>query len=450
MTTLAIGRQIFEVPGSFDQSTRHQAQANRFIPGGAHTYAKGEDQFPEHLAPVIVRGQGAHVWDLDGNRFIELGSGLRSVTLGHGYRPVCDAAVRALMGGTNFTRPAHIELEAAQTMLSLVPDAEMIKFAKNGSDVTTAALRLARAATGRDLVALCADQPFFSVDDWFIVTTPMDSGVSRSSRDETLTFRFNDIDSLKQLFEKHPKQIAAVFLEGERDVAPSPGFLKAVRDLCTREGTVLVFDEIVAGMRLHTGGAQTLHEIQPDLSTWGKAMANGFALAALMGRRDLMKLGGLDETKQDRVFLLSTTNGAETHSLAACIETIRAYQSRDIVNVLARIGSEVRDGFNQITSSIGIGNRLYASGHPANLVFVTEDSNGSRSQPMRTLFMQEMIKRGVLAPNLVVSAALADKDIEHFLWAVGESADIYKKALEDGVEKYLVGRSVKPVFRKRA
>lgn len=450
MTLFDIGRQIFEVPGSFERSMRHQAEASGLIPGGAHTYAKGHDQFPEYLAPVIVRGQGAHVWDLDGNRFVEFGSGLRSVTLGHGYRPVCDAASRALMGGTNFARPAHLELEAAKAMLALVPGAEMIKFAKNGSDVTTAALRLARAATGRDLVALCCDQPFFSVDDWFIVTTPMDSGVSRGARGESLTFRFNDIDSLKQLFEQHPRQIAAVFLEGERDVAPAPDFLQAVRELCTREGAVLVFDEIVAGMRLHLGGAQTLHEVQPDLSCWGKAMANGFALAALMGKRELMQLGGLEETNRDRVFLLSTTNGAETHALAACIETIREYQAHDIIHELARIGSEIRDGFNQITSSLGIGNHLYASGHPANLVFVTEDANGSRSQPMRTLFLQELIKRGVLAPNLVVSAALTDKDIQHLLWAVGEAAEVYQRALEVGVEKYLVGPSVKPVFRKRA
>jgi len=450
MNTFDIGRQVFPLPTTFSSSVRHQREAHQVIPGGAHTYAKGDDQFPENLAPVIVRGQGANVWDLDGNRFVEFGMGLRSVTLGHGFRSVCDAAYRAMLGGTNYTRPAHIELEAAEAMLSLVPGAEMIKFAKNGSDATTAALRLARAATGRELVALCIDHPFFSMDDWFITTTPMDSGVSASSRKETLTFSFNDIDSLKKLFEQHPKQIAAVFLEAERDVAPAPGFLEAVRDLCTREGTVLVFDEIVAGMRLNAGGGQTLHDVEPDLSTWGKAMANGFALAALMGKRELMKLGGLEETNRDRVFLLSTTNGAETHSLAAGIETIRTYREKDVIGQMAKIGSELRDGFNQITNSMGIGNRLYAIGHPANLVFVTEDSNGSRSQPMRTLFLQELIKRGVLAPNLVVSAAHTDKDIEHTLWAVAESAEIYKKALEEGVEKYLVGRSVKPVFRKRA
>jgi len=402
------------------------------------------------MAPVIARGQGCHVWDIDGNRFIELGSGVRSVTLGHGYKPVCDAASLAMQGGTNFSRPGKIELDAAEALLNFIPNADMVKFAKNGSDATSAAVRLSRAVTGREKVALCGDQPFFSVDDWFICTTPMDAGIPSAASQLTLTFRFNQIDDLKSLFEKHPGEIACVIMEAHRDVAPEPGYLQAVRELVTRNGAILIFDEIVAGFRLHAGGGQALHNVAPDLSTWGKAMANGFALAALSGRRELMERGGIMQSKHDRVFLLSTTNGAETHALAACIATIEAYRSRDVVGHIRYVGEQVRDGFNQIVHANHIQDYLHTAGHPGNLVFVTKDPDHNKSQSHRTLFMQELLKRGVLAPSLVVNDAFEQRDIDHLLWAVSETAEIYKRALENGIGSYLEARPVKPVFRKSA
>lgn len=440
----------FELPRTFAASIAHQARAHKLIPGAAHTYAKGDDQYPQDLCPVIARGEGCRVWDLDGNQFIEFGSGVRSVTLGHGVKPIVEAAYAASQLGTNFVRPHELELKAAEAMLSMIPGAEMIKFAKHGSDATTAAVKLARAWTGRDMIAICSDHPFFSVDDWFIGTTDMDAGILEQIKRLTVSFRYNDLAGLQALFDKYPNRIACVMMEAERDEAPQPGYLQAVKELVTRNGALLVFDEIVAGFRLHTGGGQTLHGVTPDLSTWGKGMANGFSIAALAGRREIMELGGLTQTQRDRVFLLSTTNGAETGGLAACCATIELYKSRDVIGHIRHVGETLRDGFNAITKSLGIEKHLYADGHPSVLFYVTKDSTGTRSQPYRTLFLQEILKRGILAPSLVVNGAFTDADIAHSLWAFREAAEVYAKAIRAGsVDGLLVGRSVKPVFRKR-
>jgi glutamate-1-semialdehyde 2,1-aminomutase len=440
----------FTLPRSFSTSIAHQARAHQVIPGAAHTYAKGDDQYPQDMCPVIACGEGCHVWDLDGNQFIEFGSGVRSVTLGHGVESIVDAAHRASQAGTNFVRPHEIELKAAEAMLGMIPGADMIKFAKHGSDATTAAVKLARAWTGRDMIAICSDHPFFSVDDWFIGTTDMDAGILEMTKKLTVTFRYNDLASLQALFDQYPSRIACVMMEAERDEAPKPGYLAALRELVAKNGALLVFDEIVAGFRLHTGGGQTLHGVTPDLSTWGKGMANGFSIAAIAGRREIMELGGLTQTERDRVFLLSTTNGAETGSLAACCATIEIYKSRDVIGHIRQVGETIRDGFNAITKSLGIEQFLYADGHPSVLFYVTKDPTGARSQPYRTLLLQEILKRGILAPSLVVNDAFTDADISHSLWAFREAAEVYAKAIQAGsVAGFLEGRSVKPVFRKR-
>lgn len=233
---------------SFAGSARAQRRLHELIPGGAHTYARGSDQYPEAMAPVLVRGRGARVEDVDGNWFVEYGMGLRAVTLGHGYAPVVEAVVRAAQDGVNFSRPTLWELQAAEQLLRQVPGAEMVKFAKNGSDVTSAAVKLARAATGRDLVAICTTQPFLSTDDWFIGATSMAAGIPQAYRDLTVGFRYNDLDSVRVLLDAHPGQVAALILEpATATVEPEPGFLEGLRELADRDGFVLVFDEMITG-----------------------------------------------------------------------------------------------------------------------------------------------------------------------------------------------------------
>ena len=309
----------------FDKSAALRKKVHDTIPGGAHTYAKGDDQYPERSPGFIERGKGCHIWDVDGNEFIEYGMGLRAVTLGHAYPSVIEAAYRQMQLGNNFNRPAPIELECAQMLQSLVSSAEMVKFAKDGSTVLTAALKLARAYTGRDLVAICSNSPFFSYNDWFIGTTAMDGGVSRVEVELTVKFNYNDIDSLQKLFEQYPNRIAMVLLEPARTEEPKDGFLQKVIDLAHRNGALVTLDETISGFRFHQGGAQTLYGVTPDMSCFGKALANGFSLSALTGKREVMELGGLFHDKE-RVFLLSTTHGAEGPSLAAAIETMRIYR----------------------------------------------------------------------------------------------------------------------------
>jgi len=415
------------------------------VPGGAHTYAKGDDQYPEDLAPVISHGRGAHVWDADGNEYIEYGSGLRAVSLGHAYPRVIDAVRRELDKGSNFVRPATIEVEAAERFLQNVPTADMVKFTKNGSDATTAAVRLARAATGRSLVALCRDHPFFSTDDWFIGGTPMSAGIPRQ---DVVTFPYGDLAGLETVLDQH--EPACVILEAATQTEPPAGYLEGVRDLSTRYGTVLVFDEMITGFRWSEHGAQGVYGVTPDLSTFGKALGNGFAISALAGKRELMERGGL-RSQNERVFLLSTTHGAETHSLAAAIAVIDAYAEEGITDQLHALGNRLAAGVRDVAAGIGVADHVQVRGRASNLVFTTLDADGKPSQPYRTLFLRQLLSGGVIGPSFVVSAALSEDDIDRTVEVVAQACTVYRKALDAGdPTPWMGGRPVKPVFRRYA
>jgi len=431
----------------FEKSKALQDKVHAVIPGGAHVYAKGDDQYPVLAPGFIARGAGCHVWDLDGNEFIEYGMGLRAVSLGHAYSPVVEAAHQQMLLGTNFTRPSPIEIECAEMLVRLIPSAEMVKFAKNGSDVTTAAVKLARAFTGRDMVAVCGDQPFFSVDDWFIGTTSLSAGIPKVLQDLTVKFSYNDLASLAALFRRYAGQIACVILEAETTVPPAPGFLEGLQKMVHENGAVFILDEMITGFRWHLGGAQTYYGVRPDLSTFGKAIANGFSLSALVGRREIIDRGGLHHNKK-RLFLLSTTHGAETHALAAGIETLRIYERERVVEYLYRQGTRLRKGIESAIAEYHLKDYFAVLGKEPNLIYATFDENLKPSQPFRTLFLQETIRRGLLAPSLVVSFSHTDADIERTVEVIAEVLHVYKKALEEGIGKYLEGRPVKPVFRE--
>jgi glutamate-1-semialdehyde 2,1-aminomutase len=436
-------------PRDFSGSVRANERLRAVIPGGAHTYAKGTDQYPEGMAPVIARGRGAHVWDVDGNRYVEYGSGLRSVSLGHAHPRVNAAAAAAMELGTNFARPSLIEAEAAEKLLSILPRAQMVKFAKNGSDATTAAVRLARAVTGRDHVAICRDHPFFSVDDWFIGVSAMPAGIPKSTRSQTLTFGYGDLEGTRDLFETYAGQIACIVLEGATTTEPPSGYFEGLRRLSDEHGALLVLDEMITGFRWSIGGAQQVYGIEPDLATFGKALGNGFAVSALVGRREYMKLGGVDHT-DERVFLLSTTHGAETHALAAAMAVIDVYREEDAIGVLHARGELLRERATAAIAAAGVSDHMQVLGRASNLIFTTLDADGERSQPFRTLFLQEMVRRGVIAPSFVVSAALTEEDVEHTAAAVHGSCLVYRRALDEGVDRYLEGRPVQPALRPYA
>ncbi len=431
----------------FTVSGQLRPRVHELIPGGCHTYAKGDDQYPQLAPAFIARGQGSHVWDVDGNEYIEYGMGCRAVTLGHAFPAVVKAAQEAMLNGANFTRPAVVELECAEKLLGMIEGAEMVKFAKDGSSVTTAALKLARAYTGRDHVACCSDHPFFATHDWFIGTTPCDAGIPQAVKDLTLQFRYNDVDSVRDLFERYPNRIAALILEAAKVDDPQDGYLHKVRDLCHAHGAVFILDEMITGFRWHNGGAQRYYDLVPDLSTFGKALGNGFSVSALLGKRELMELGGLYHDRE-RVFLLSTTHGAEPHALAAAIAVIDTYQNEPVIERMNQQGTKLQVGANQAIRRHGLSDYVQVLGRPSNLVFVTRDPQKQRSQWFRALFMQEIIKRGILGPSFVISYAHSDEDVEKTVQAVDAAMKVYGRALEDGPQRYLVGPPTKPVYRR--
>jgi glutamate-1-semialdehyde 2,1-aminomutase len=435
-------------PRTFARSRAMQDRLHDLVPGGAHTYARGSDQFPEFMAPVLVRGQGCRVWDVDGNSYVEYGMGLRSVTLGHGYQPVVDAVTRTIAHGVNFSRPTELELAAAEDFLSLVPAADMVKFAKNGSDTTTAAVRLARAVTGRTNVAVCR-QPFFSTDDWFIGTTAMNGGIPAAAVETTVQFDYNDLTSVAAALAGD--DVACVILEAATALAePQPGFLEGLRAQCDSHGTLLVFDEMITGFRWSAGGAQAVYGVAPDLSCWGKAMANGFPLSALAGKREYMELGGL-RTEEDRVFLLSTTHGAETSALAAFRAVVHAYRTQNPIGLMEAAGRQLSTEITAAVRDAGLDYYVEVLGRPSCLLFATRGPDGQPSQAYRTLFLQELLRRGVLGQSFVTSAAHAAADVDQTVAAVTEALVVYRRAIEQKtVEGLLEGRPVAPAIRRTA
>lgn len=431
----------------FRNSRSLQARAHRLIPGGCHTYAKGDDQFPLLAPGFISHGKGSHVWDVDGNEYIEYGMGCRAVALGHAFEPILAAVRETLPLGTNFSRPSPLEVECADQLLDVLPYGEMCKFAKNGSDATTAAVKLARAHTGREMIAICEDHPFFSVDDWFIGTTDISGGIPESIRRNTVGFRYNDPESLERLFRQYPEQICCVILEAAKYADPEDNFLHRVRELAHAHGALFVLDEMITGFRWDVGGAQTVYDIEPDLSTFGKALANGFALSALVGKRKYMECGGLYHDRQ-RVFLLSTTHGAECHALAAGMANIRYYLDHPVTEKMRATGDQLKTRINAVSQKMGLEELVEVIGIRSNLVFVARSPEGKPCQAFRSLLMQELIRNGVLGPSLVVSYSHSSEDVNATVLAFEKALEVYRDAVDQGVDRFLVGRPTQIVYRE--
>lgn len=421
---------------------------HRVIPGGAHTYSRGDDQFPSNAPQILERGKGAYVWDPSGNKFLDYGMALRAITLGYADDAVNAAAIKAIEKGVNLQRASTIELEAAELLVDLIPGADMVKFAKNGSTATTAAIKLSRAYTGRDLVAFCAEHPFYSYDDWFIGSTVMSRGVPQEFQQLSLKFNFNDIASLEKLFAEHPGRIAAVLFEPATLVGPADNFLQKVQDLCKKNGTVFILDEMITGFRFHDRGAQTMFGVEPDMSTFGKGMANGFSVAALVGKREIMGIGGITEAGRERVFLTSTTHGAEMVGLAAFLKTVEIYKQQGVVEHLWKYGTALITGMDSIAKELGIEKYFYTEGYPCSPNYTTKGKDGNVSLGLRTLFAQEMIRQKVMMPYIALSYSHGDAELDMTLTAVKNALKVYSQALEKGYEHFLQGPVIKPVFRK--
>jgi len=433
---------------SSNETLSYKERLHQFIPGGAHTYSRGDDQFPSNAPEILEYGSGAYAFDCQGNKFLDYGMGLRSVNIGYGNEEIANAAYEEILKGNNLTRASLTELNAAELFVDLIPSVDMVKFAKHGSTVTSAAIKLSRAYTGRKLVAVPEEQPFFSFDDWFIGSTVMNRGVPEETSAQTLKFNYNDIDSLKSLFLANPGNIACIILEPVTSVAPLNNFLQEVKDLCKKEGAVFILDEMITGFRWHIQGAQTYFNIEPDLCTFGKAMANGFALAALGGKREIMDIGGIQNEGSERVFLTSTTHGAEMSALGAFIKTVEILKRDQVIDHFWSYGLRLMDGMNAIAEKMGVQDYFKVEGFPCSPSYITKDKEQKASMAFRTLFSQEMINNGVLMPYLALSASHKEGELQHTLYAVEKSLEVYTLALNNGLKNLLKSPIIKPVFRK--
>jgi glutamate-1-semialdehyde 2,1-aminomutase len=442
----------------------------KVIPGGAHTYSRGFDQYPQNVPQILRNGKGVYVYDNEGREFLDFGMSLRAVNIGYAEESIDSAAIRQIRNGTNLTLPSMIELEAAELMVDLIDSIEMVKFTKNGSTAVTAAVKLARAYTGRNLVARPSEQPFFSYDDWFIGSTPITSGIPKDVQGKTLQFHYNDISSLERLIAENPGQIACVVLEPATFECPSLesaqngccssksclrnyqngglNFLQQVEKLCKLNGIVFILDEMITGFRWDLKGAQYKYGVTPDLCTFGKAMANGYPLACVGGKREIMQLGSIEKKGQERVFLLSTTHGAEMVSLGAFIASVEFFKENDVINNIWHRGAELTSKLNARAEILGLGSNFVVSGPACSPYFTTKDADYNISLDYRTLFSQEMIKNGVLMPWIALAFRHGPAEIDYLEDAIDKSLKVYAKALHEGLENYLVGPSIQPVFRK--
>ena len=439
-----------------ENSEKYKSEIHQLIPGGAHTYSKGDDQFSTNAPAAISYGKGSYVWDVDGNRFLDCSMGLTSVSLGHAYTPVLDAIKEELDKGVNFQRPSYIEKEMAETFLSLIPHHDRIKFSKNGSTATTAAVKLSRAYTGRKLVAFPADHPFYSYDDWFIGKTDCNKGVPEEISKLTITFQSCNIDSLNALFDQYPNQIAAVITEPEKPHCSncscsisSQEYLQQAIELTQKKGAVFILDEMVSGFKVDFPGAISKYKLKPDLATWGKGIANGFSFCALTGKKQIMDLGGILAEGQEKVFLISTTHGGETNAIRAGIKTISEFKDKNVINHIHKAGEELIIKTKELIAENELSQYIEVIPCPWMVSFIFKDKTKKICNGFRTYFMQEMINEKILFQGVIVpSLSFTNVEANHFINGFELCLKKYKNILFDGYENHLTCSPTKGVFRK--
>ena len=418
---------------SFEKSEAFLKRAETVIPLGSQTFSKSRVHFPVGAAPLfIAKGDGARVWDIDGNEYTDFINGLASITLGYNDPDVTGAVKSQIDDGVIFSLPHPLETEVAELIVDMVPCAEMVRFGKNGSDATAGAIRLARAYTGRDHVAVCG---YHGWQDWYIGTTSRNQGVPKAVSDLSHPFAYNDLEGLKAVMAAH--KLAAVILEPMNIAYPKDGFLERLAEITREHGALLIFDEMLTGFRFAPGGAQELFGVTPDLATYGKGLANGYPLAAVAGKAEIMHL-------MEEIFF-SFTMGGECLSLAAAKAVLQKVRDQGVTEHLASLGQQILDGTGRLIESTQCGHFLSTSGHPAwsFLHFANLE--------IKTLYMQEMLARGFLTFGTHnMSFAHAQSDAEALLSAYEEVFPMLSTAVaNDNVKDHLRCEPLVPLFQVR-
>ncbi len=406
------------------------------IPCTTQTLAKGPQQNVKGVAPkYLLRGKGSHVWDVDGNEYIDYQMGIGPISLGYAYDKVDQAIKEQLKDGITFSLMHPLEVEVAELIHKVVPNAESIRYSKTGADVTSAAVRLARAFTKRDKVLCCG---YHGWHDWYIAVTDRNKGIPQAIQDLTYTISYNDIQSV---IDSLDEDTACVILEPYVFEEPKDNFLQKLREVCTKNGTLLIFDEMWSGFRIALGGAQEFFGVNADLACFSKAVANGMPISILTGRKNIMSL------LEQEVFFF-TTFGGEALSLAAVKATITEMIEKNVPAQLAKQGNKLKVGYNKIAEELGM-NYTKCTGFDCRTI-ITFDTAAGNPLEMKSLVQQEMIKRGILWGGFHnMSFSHSDADIKYTLKTYKEVLPILKKAVEEkNVKGYLRGEPVGPVFRK--
>ena len=426
---------------TYHNSEKLLERALRTIPLGSQTFSKSKTQYPLGVSPFFIeRGVGSRVWDVDGNEYVDFINSLAAITLGYQDPDVDSAVVAQLREGVVFSLPHQIEMEVAEKIVELVPCAEMVRFGKNGSDATAGAIRIARAFTGRDHVAVCG---YHGWQDWYIGSTARNRGVPAATQALTHTWSYNDIASLEKLFQAFPQDIAAVILEPMNLVEPQPGFLQGIKELAHKHGALLIFDETVTGFRYAIGGAQQMFGVTPDLATFGKGLANGYPVSAVAGRADVMRL-------MEEVFF-SFTFGGETLSLAAALATMTKLEREPVIETMYRQGSTIIEQLQSIIAAADATDFLGVAGNPTWSFFTIKDCGNYSMWQIKTLFLQEMFARGILTIGTHnMSYSHTDGDLCQLLQAYGEVVPMLTKAVRGGtLESMLRCEPLEPLFKVR-
>lgn len=428
---------------SLDRSSQLLTKARDLIPGCSQTNSKGPTQWVLDVAPThLERGKGSHVWDVDGNEYVDYPMALGPVILGHDYPAVTDAVEQQLQDGTVFSMPHPLQIDVAEQFVDVVPCAEMVRFGKNGNDVTTLAAKLARAYTGRDIIAT---QGYHGWPDVWMGHTSLNRGIPDAVGELTASFEYNDIESLEKIFEEHPDDVAAIVTTPVNHAEPEDDFIQRMRKIADREDVLLIFDEILTGFRFAVGGAQEYFDVTPDLACFAKGMANGYPISAIAGRQDVMQM-----IEEDDVFF-SMTYAGDALSLAAANACISVMRDEGVIDHIFEQGKTLKRGYNELAAAYGIDHRTECNGYPPRFSARFQDEEGESDQLAKSLFMQECLERGVLfSGNHLVSYSHTDADIDHTL-------DVYEAAMEtladaidaDDVEDRLDGEPVGSTLRQR-
>jgi glutamate-1-semialdehyde 2,1-aminomutase/spore coat polysaccharide biosynthesis protein SpsF len=425
----------------YRKSAELLARAERVIPLGSQTFSKSKIQYPAGAAPMfLTKGAGGRVWDVDGNEYVDLVCALLPVVLG--YRdPDVDAAIRAqLENGISFSLATELEIELAEKLAQIIPCAEMVRFGKNASDATSAAVRLARAFTGHDHVIACG---YHGWQDWYIGATARNKGVPAVVAQLTHKVPFNDLGAVEAVFQAHPSDVAAIMLETVGADEPAPGYLQALKEIAHRNGALLVFDETITGFRIALGGAQAYYGVTPDLAAFGKAMGNGMPISAIVGRRDVMR-------EMEEIFF-SATFGGETLSMAAALAVIDKMQREAVIERLWKTGAGLAARIERRIAEAGLQDTIRLKGIPPWKIVQFVDGRGTRKEAIKTLFVKEMLRHGVLITGTHnICYAHDERDIEAVERAWQLALGTIAEELATGLlEKRLGVPVIMPVFAVR-